>query len=211
MFGSNKKKTGFYGKRIYSIEEYLDIEKQVTETYEFWDEIVIKLNNDFNNFYKGLSNLRKRFVEKLGNENGRVFLNLLFKKQKVWIESENCLFYPDLFVVDEVIEFYQNKEDVICNPTMIIEASTVHSMGKMNGKSGDNTYLNDRTSKFWNYQKIPSLKEYVLISDIGDTVVETYNRMDEENWKYQIFSRRENDLVKFESIDVTFPVKDIYL
>lgn len=180
MFGSDKKKISFGGKRIYSIEEYLDIEKQVTETYEFWNEEVRKLNN-FNDFDESLSKLKKTISERIVNENCKVFSNFLFNKKKIWIESENCLFYPDLFVVDEIIEFYQNQKDIICNPILIVEASTAYSMGKIGSKRGDNTYLNDRTDKFWTYQKIPSLREYVLIADIGETVIETYNRLDDKN------------------------------
>jgi hypothetical protein len=61
---------------------------------------------------------------------------------------------------------------------VIIEISTAYSMVSIDGVRGDQKYLTDRTTKFWKYQNIPTLKEYALIADVGLTVVETYNRLD---------------------------------
>ena len=210
MFGLKDKNTGFVGKRIYSIEKYLEIEARLPEVYEFWNEHVIKLNKpDF--FKESIFNLEKVLSEKLSKTNNKLFSNFFSKKKKIWIESENCLFYPDLFVVRDEIEYYPNCEDIVVNPVMIIEVSTQYSMGSMDGVRGDQSYLTNRTTKFWNYQKLSSIEEYVLINDVGLTVIETYNRIDETAWKYQLFSQDKNIIANFESIDIQIPVRNIYL
>ena len=84
-------------------------------------------------------------------------------------------------------------------------------MASMNGKPGDQKYLSDRTERFWSYRKIPSLKEYVLITHNGQTMIETYNRSSDQSWRYQVYTRSENDSVNFETFDIKLPVTDFYL
>jgi len=212
MFGRKSEKIGFQGKSIYEIDEYLEIERQLPETYEFWNMDVMPLNRPDDLEVKVCRSLGK-FSEELANRNYKLFLNFPFKKKKVWIKSENCLFYPDLFVVEDEIEFYPDRQDIVSNPRMIIEVSHFDTMaGNRNGERGDQTYLTDRTSKFWKYQKISSLKEYVIIAHIGVSVlVETYNRQDNKSWKYRAFSEKENAVAHFESIDIKLPVTEFYI
>lgn len=212
MFGRKPKKEEFKGKTIYSIDEFLEIEDQAAETNEFWNREVRPLNR-VDDLTVAVCNSAGKFVEELANRNYKLFSNFPFKKKKVWIESENCLFYPDLLVVENEMEFYQNRDDIIANPVMIIEVSQVDSMAiNNNGERGDRTYLTDRTDKFWKCQKIPSLREYAIIANIGAfVVVETYNKMDDKNWKYRVFSEKENVLAHFESIDIKLPVTEFYI
>lgn len=212
MFGAKNKKSDFVGKRIYSIEEYLEIEARLPEVYEFWDGLPIRLNLPDFFFRETVTRLEKILSEAITEKNFKVFSNFFLKKKKVWIKSENCLFYPDLFVVGDKIDYYPEREDIITNPLMTIECSPVDSMGSINGVTGDRTYLTDRTTKFWKYQKIPSLREYILIADNGaENIAETYIRLNEHDWKYRLFSKKENDFINFESIDLKFPIKTIYL
>jgi Uma2 family endonuclease len=204
MFGLTSKKEDFVGKQIYSIEKYLTIETGTVEKYEFWDGFVYKLDEP-DDFVGSFLKLEKNLSEKLENEGYKVISNFLSKKKKLWIEAENCLFFPDLFVVSNNEKCnYENREDIISNPLMVVEVSNNYSMSD----DRDQTFLTDRTEKFWKYQKIPSLKEYVLIVD---EVIETYNRLDEPFWKYQSFFKGHKELVCFESVGVTFPVTEFYL
>lgn len=211
MFGTKDEKIGFFDKRFYSIDEYLEIEPQLSEVYEFWNGEIIKLNQfDYSFFKQRIFDFEKLFSEQLEEKECKLFSNLSLKKKKIWIEEENSLLYPDLFVVSDKIEYFSELKDIIVNPLMLIEVSAVDSMGSIDNVRRDRTFLNDRAEKFWKYQKIYSLKEYVLISDVGFIVVETYSRLEKESWKYQMFSK-ENDLVYLESTDSIIPLKDIYL
>jgi hypothetical protein len=212
MFGLKRKKSEFQGKAIYTIDDYLEKEARTTENYEFSDGFVEKLNEPVF-FIESISKFEKTLSDKLADSNFQVFSNFIWKRKKVWIEAENSLMYPSLFVVGSEINYYPGREDIIANPFLIIEVSTVYSMGNIDGKRGDQKYLSDRTNRFWKYQKIPSLKEYVLITDIGSIVIETYNKLDGESWKYQVFSNYlfRSNLVSFESIDVKLLIADFYL
>lgn len=212
MFGRKQEKPEFRGKTIYTIDEYLEIESQLTESYEFHDGCVGKFN-DPEFFIESILKFQKTLSDNFAGSSFQVFSNFLSKRKKVWIEAKNSLMYPSLFVVSEEINYYSGREDIIANPLLIVEVSTIYSMGSMNGKRGDQKYLSDRTSRFLSYQKIPSLKEYALITDIGSTVVETYNKLDDVSWKYQVFSNAffGSNLVNFESIDIKLPITDFYL
>ena len=212
MFGRKAKKDGFQGKAIYEIEDYLKIEARQAGNYEFQNGVVEKFNEpDF--FIESVSKLKKTLSDKLADRGFQIFSNYTEKEKRVWIEAENSLMYPSLFVVGDTINYYPGREDIIANPLLIIEVSTICSMGSINGKSADWKYLSDRTNRFWTYQKISSLKEYVLIADIVPTIViETYNKLEEGSWKYQVFSDRlfESRSVNFESIDLQLPIRDFY-
>lgn len=213
MFGRKSKKEEFQGKTIYSIDEYLKIEAKLPETYEFHNEDVRKLS-DPEFFIESTLKFQKTISDKFEGSNLQVFSNFLSKKKKIWIEAENYLMYPSLFVVKGQINYCLGRENIIDNPLMIVEVSTIYSMGSLDGKRGDQKYLADRTDRFWVYQKIPSLKEYVLITDIRSTaVIETYNKLDGKSWKYQSFSDRifGTKLVNFESIDIKLPITDFHL
>lgn len=211
-FGTKNEKVGFFDKRFYSIDEYLEIESQLSEVYEFWNGDIIKLNQfDYSFFKQRIFELEKLLSEQSKEKEYKLFSNLSLKKKKVWIEKENSLLYLDLFVIKGEIEYFSGRKDIIVNPSMLVEVSTAASMGFIDNVRGDQTFLKDRTKKFWKYQKLNSLREYVLVSDAGFTVFETYNRLEKESWKYQMFSEDENDLVHFESIDSKIPFKDIYL
>lgn len=210
MFGIKSEKLEFQSKRLYSLEEYLEIEPQLAGNYEFFDGRVGKLNEpDF--FIESIVSFEKKLSDKLDNRNYKVFSNYTSKKKKIWISSENCLMYPSLIVADNKLNNCFDRQDIIDNPLMIIEVSTFYSMAPLNKKPYDQKYLSDRTGRFWSYQKIPSLAEYVLIIDNGQTMVETYNRLDKSNWKYQVFSESGNALIHFESLNIKLPITDLYL
>ncbi|OQX03712.1 MAG: hypothetical protein BWK80_55095, partial [Desulfobacteraceae bacterium IS3] len=73
--------------------------------------------------------------------------------------------YPDIMVVCGEIRLAENTRDVITNPVLIIE---VLSPG---------TESFDRGKKFEYYRSIPSLKEYVLVSQ-EKQIVEVYFRQE---------------------------------
>lgn len=80
--------------------------------------------------------------------------------------------YPDASMVCGSIEY--DPEDAarttITNPILIVEVLSV------------TTEKGDRGNKWMHYQRVPSLQEYVLVSQ--DPRVETYRRMPSGTWEY---------------------------
>src|SRR5882672_463219 len=80
--------------------------------------------------------------------------------------------YPDVSMVCGLIEY--DPEDTgrttITNPVLIVEVLSV------------TTEKGDRGNKWMHYQRIPSLQEYVLVSQ--EPRIEIYRRTNPDSWEY---------------------------
>lgn len=84
----------------------------------------------------------------------------------------NRYFYPDVLVTCS--ERDRRGSDVVEEPTVVIEVLSA------------STAAYDRGDKFWAYQQVPSLQEYVLV-DADRRRVEVYRR-DAARWSYELLS-----------------------
>jgi Uma2 family endonuclease len=86
--------------------------------------------------------------------------------------AANRATYPDVSMVYGPIEFDPDDRNgtTITNPTLIVEVLS------------SSTEAVDRGSKWRDYQRIPSLREYVLVSQ--DPRVEIYRRSSSNTWEY---------------------------
>jgi Uma2 family endonuclease len=65
----------------------------------------------------------------------------------------------------------------------------------------------DRGDKFAMYRLSPSLQDYVLVS-ADKVAIDIYTKDDRGKW--DILNYRSGDLVELASIDLTFPIEQIY-
>ena len=70
---------------------------------------------------------------------------------KIRIENFNKIVYPDAVVICEMPEYFNQREDTITNPTLVVEVLSV------------STQRHDHTTQFELYRTLPSFREYVLI------------------------------------------------
>jgi Uma2 family endonuclease len=68
---------------------------------------------------------------------------------KIHIENFNKVVYPDAVVICEIPQYFNQREDTITNPTLIVEVLSVSTQ--------------DHTTKFELYRTLPSFREYILI------------------------------------------------
>jgi Uma2 family endonuclease len=106
--------------------------------------------------------------------------------------------YPDATVVCGPGEF--DKEgaagETLTNPRLIVEVLSA------------STELYDRGKKFALYREIPSLVEYVLVSQT-DPRVETFFRHDDGGWSFGPFAGL-NSTVKLMSLGIELSLADVY-
>jgi Uma2 family endonuclease len=77
--------------------------------------------------------------------------------------------YPDVVVVCEEPKFEDGELDTLLNPTVIVEVLS------------PSTKARDRGEKFFEYRALPSVKDYLVISQ--DTMhVEHYTRQSGDEW-----------------------------
>jgi Uma2 family endonuclease len=103
--------------------------------------------------------------------------------------------YPDIVAVCGEQEFQDEREDILTNPTLIVETLS------------DSTAVYDRGEKWERYQQIPSLREYVLVSQ-SRAVVERFTRQG-DLWVYSLTAGVDS-AVTLESVGVSLKLAEIY-
>ena len=114
---------------------------------------------------------------------------------RVKVSSTGRYTYPDVVVVCDEPQFEDSHFDTLLNPTVLIEVLS------------SSTAAYDRGDKFAAYQKLDSLREYVLISQ-DSVCVEHYLRQ-EQDWNLTEF-RSLDDVFSLVSIGCELSLQAIY-
>lgn len=104
--------------------------------------------------------------------------------------------YPDVTVVCGNVHYEDDEQDILLNPTVIIEVLS------------PSTENYDRGKKSHYYRTIPSLQEYLLVSQDGQHV-EHFIRYSEHQWLFSEVTN-EGEVVQITSIDCALALVDIY-
>ena len=105
--------------------------------------------------------------------------------------------YPDIVIFCGDAEFEDNEFDTLTNPVIIMEILS------------DSTEAFDRGDKFAYYQVIPTLKEYILVSQ-KKYRIEQFILSDDNKWEYRSYEGRDK-VLKMESIGCELRLSEIYL
>lgn len=181
-------------EKLYTAEEYLALEEKAEGRSEYYNGIIWAMAGGSPN-HSAISS----------NTNYALQHGLRTKKQKcqtynsdlkVKIAKHNCFYYPDLMVICGKVDFSDNRTDIVQNPLLIIEVLS------------PSTTDFDRGTKFSRYRSLPSLKEYVLISQ-DKPKVEAWYREEENLWRISNSIGLEAK-VYLQSIDCEIALADIY-
>lgn len=182
-------------KTRYSIEEYLEIEQNSLERYEYHSgEIFAMAGGTLNH-----SLLSSNIIRGIGNsliKNGKP-CRIYTSDAKIAVSDEDFV-YADAFVVCGKTENYPTNKHAASNPILIVEVLS------------SSTALYDREEKFQSYRYIKSFREYVLISQ-DKVIVEVFYKPERVAfWQYRAFNDL-NEIIELKSIGVEVSMKDIYL
>jgi len=115
---------------------------------------------------------------------------------KVRIRSADAGKYPNLIALCGEHQFQDGRRDVLLNPSLIVEVLS------------DSTEAYDRGDKFALYRQIPSLREYLLVSQ-HRVQVELFSRGEDGRWTLTDFSAL-TDSVPLASVHCTLSLAEIY-
>ena len=115
---------------------------------------------------------------------------------KVRIVSADAAKYPDLVALCGEQVFQDGRRDVLLNPGLIVEVLS------------DSTEAYDRGDKFALYREIPSLTEYLLVSQ-HRVQVDLYTRGAEGRWFLMAFNAL-TDSIALTSVDCTLALAEVY-
>jgi Uma2 family endonuclease len=181
-------------EKLYSLREYLDRESRSVNKHEFHNGKIITMaggkfghNEIATNFVTSLKWAVKPLPTKF---------RVINSDQKIFIKAINKAVYPDALVVCEAPEYWEDREDLIVNPLLIVEVLS------------KSTRDFDKSGKFMLYQTLPSFREYVLVEQNLPSV-EAWFRTDEMTWNKKI----QEDLagsIALRSLGVSISLADIY-
>lgn len=180
--------------KIYTHEEYLRFEEKSKGKNEFYKGLIIPMAGAklrHNQIATNITTAIKIAVRGLVHR--YIVLN---SDQKIRIEAEDTTVYPDALVICEKPEFWNGREDVIVNPFMIVEVLS---------KSTQNY---DRGEKFMLYQRLPSLKEYVVVEQ-HTPLVESWYQIEENTWQKTAAHGTEG-VLSLRSLGVTLRLDEVY-
>ncbi|EYF04916.1 Uma2 family endonuclease [Chondromyces apiculatus] len=121
---------------------------------------------------------------------------LLGTDQRVHVEATGLYTYPDVTVACGGPHFHPKHHDNLLNPTLIVEVLS------------PSTEAYDRGAKFAHYQTIPSLAEYVLISQTSHRV-EHFRRLETGQWLLTVYEGDEASL-DLPALGFAIPLAEIY-
>ena len=104
--------------------------------------------------------------------------------------------YPDLSVVCGPLELAGAEDDVIVNPTLLAEVLS------------DSTEAYDRGKKFEHYRQIPTLKEYLLVSQ-KEPRIEQFLRDESNEWRLREAAGLEARL-ELPSLKITIALSEVF-
>ncbi|NJL89127.1 MAG: Uma2 family endonuclease [Coleofasciculaceae cyanobacterium SM2_1_6] len=120
---------------------------------------------------------------------------------RIWIPKFQCGTYADVFVIQGEPEFNAQRHDEILNPLLIVEVLSASTQGY------------DRGEKFRKYRSLPSLAEYLLISQ-SEPYIEHYSRSNmqpeqRDIWQLTISDRLDQKII-LPSLSIEVPLPEIY-
>jgi len=175
-----QRKTEIEAAPLYTEAEYLALEREAEERHEYLDGVMYAMAGESPKHGDiSVNMVRLISTALLGKP-----CNTYTKDTKVrsgplpkWRSNTKGLFsYPDLVVVCGERKYLDQYQDVLVNPTVIIEVLS------------DRTEWFDRKQKFLRYQQyLPSLVDYVLVSQ-NEPTLELYHRPSPKSsqWEFTI-------------------------
>lgn len=179
-------------KTYYTREEYLALEEQAEYKSEYYDGKIFAMAGGSRNHSVICLNLNWGIREAIANKDCVGFDS----NMKLDIPRAKQFYYPDLMVGCGNVEFLENRSDIITNPVLVIEVLS------------SSTESFDRGKKFAYYRTVPSIREYVLVSQT-EPMVEAFYKQDEKVWQYTVAKGLEETII-FQTLQAELMLKDIY-
>lgn len=181
--------------RFVSLEKYFQREEKALYKSEYHQGNIIKMaggtyNHDF--LSVKITKLLDNFVE----ENDLNY-SISGSDLKIRIEAFDRIVYPDAAVICEKPIFYENRNDTIVNPLIIVEVLSA------------STEKFDRGDKFQMYRSLESFKEYVLINQ-NYKIVTVYSKQEDNSWILRDYMGDEATAILSFLHDCPLPLKRLY-
>jgi Uma2 family endonuclease len=180
-------------KRIYSLEEYFELELTSEERWEYFNGEVFCMSGVSPNHARIEVNATSTLNNKLGSRGCAVFP----ADMRIKVPAALPYRYADISVLcNEPVFEKVGGVEALTNPVVIVEVLS------------PSTEAHDRGDKFTNYKSISSLREYVLVAQ-HRTHITHYVKEAGERWKYEELNELSSELA-LPSIDCVLALSEVY-
>lgn len=179
-------------QKRYTPEEYLALERQAQCKGEYYAGDIIAMAGASRWHNLIVANVISELRSQLKGRPCTTYPS----DMRVKVSPTGLYTYPDVTVVCGEVQFEDNQQDTLLNPTLIVEVLS------------ESTEAYDRGGKFAHYRKLPSLMEYVLIAQTKPHV-EHYVRQPDNRW---LLAEADSlsDTVHLPSIDCRLALLEVY-
>ena len=179
-------------ERLYTPDEYLALEETAEGKSEYYKGEIFAMSGGSANHNRIVSSINAFFHSGLRGRRCESFTS----DMRVQVKAHGLFTYPDAMIICGQPEFWNNRNDTVTNPILIVEVLS------------ESTKDYDRGQKFEFYRTIPTLRDYVLIHQ--DRVhIEYYHKLEDGRWLLTEIGDPEALLI-LETVDLTLPVRSIY-
>lgn len=183
----------------FTVEEYLTFERASAERHEYLDGVIYAMAGESPDHGRICMNLAATLVPQLRASTCEAFS----KDLKVCCgpyrahTREGLYAYPDLVVVCGAMQFHSQAQDVLINPTVIMEVLS------------PSTEAFDRGEKFRRYRAwLSTLTDYVLIAQ-DQPVIDHYQRTTAGQWELETLEGLDAHLY-LHGINCAMPLAEVY-
>jgi Uma2 family endonuclease len=180
-------------KRRYTLEEYLELDKNSDERLEYWDGEIFSMAGVSEEHNQIEVNMTTFLNLRLSVKGCHLFL----ANMRIKVPSMLPYRYGDLSALCGKPMFEKiGGVDVLTNPTLIIEVLS------------PSTQNYDRVVKFTHYKSIPSFREYLLVEQDRPHITQFIKRHGGE-WIHREFNDL-NDVVGLAAMECEFSLIEVY-
>lgn len=169
--------------------EYFAWEEQQLCRHEYINGEVYDMSGGTQNHSRIALKIAALLDSHLSNGNCRVFNS----DCRVNIVETNDYTYPDASVSCDRRD--KTSIQYITYPCLIVEVLS------------ESTEAYDRGNKFFRYRQNPQLQDYILINS-HEIAIDLYRKSDNGRW--EIISYRAGDIVELQSVNLNFPIEQVY-
>ena len=182
-----------YGKKRWTEEEYLEMERAALDKHEYYQGEIFAMAGAGNRHNIIFSNLFIDLGYKSKGKNCRPYGSDL----RVHIPENSLYTYPDIsFFCGDLGNYLYKGDDNFVGPVIVIEILS------------PSTKRYDKGQKFELYKDIISLKEYILV-DSESIYIEAFRKDENGQWQSEVYNQL-HQLLSLPSVELSASLQNIY-
>jgi Uma2 family endonuclease len=175
-----------------SVEEYLKFEEISEIRHEYLAGEIFAMSGSSEEHNQIAGNIYVRLINHLRGSGCKTFISDMKVKITIADQRADLFYYPDLMVTCDSQDTEKYYKTAPCLIVEVLSPSTANL---------------DKREKRLNYQTLPSLQEYVLVSQ-DQAIVEIYQQNRAGVWYSEVLQG--GDQLNLQSVNLTIAIADIY-